>query len=113
MTTIKPITIEIRQYAAILNQTGTAAPTATVLHNTLNGNIVWTRISEGVYKGTLAGAFPEEQTTVFLQGQGAGDHLIGGTATSPNEIYIQQNSGGGVADDFTNVYIEIKIYNNN
>lgn len=49
-------------YTALLNQTGTDAPVATVLENTLGGTVVWTRFSIGEYRGTLAGAFTENKT---------------------------------------------------
>ncbi len=48
--------IPYRVYTALLTQTGTDAPVATVLENTI-GNIVWTRISAGNYQATLNGAF--------------------------------------------------------
>jgi hypothetical protein len=49
-------------YVALLTQSGTSAPVATVIQNTLGGTVVWTRINTGVYIGTLAGAFPEDKT---------------------------------------------------
>lgn len=51
------VTVEKRIYKAILTQTSTNDPVATVFENTL-GNIVWTRDSAGAYTGTLTGAFP-------------------------------------------------------
>lgn len=45
-------------YTALLNQTGTNAPVATVLENTLGGTVVWSYSSVGAYFGTLNGAFP-------------------------------------------------------
>lgn len=45
------------KYVCNVNQTGTAAPTVTILENTI-GNIVWTRNAVGDYRGTLSGAFP-------------------------------------------------------
>jgi hypothetical protein len=45
-------------YKAILNFTGgDGDPIATVLANTLDGTVVWTRYATGRYAGTLAGAF--------------------------------------------------------
>jgi hypothetical protein len=49
-------------YRALLTQTGTDAPTATVLENTLGGTVVWTRDNPGRYDATLAGAFTENKT---------------------------------------------------
>lgn len=46
-------------YKALLTQSGTAAPVATVIENTLGGTVVWSRDSAGVYYGTLVGAFPD------------------------------------------------------
>jgi len=52
-----------RQYVALLTQSGTNAPVATVLKNTLGGTVVWTRETIGSYIGTLSGAFPINNTT--------------------------------------------------
>jgi len=49
-------------YKAFIAQTGTAAPTMTVINNDLSAAIVWTRSSAGVYVGTLAGAFLAAKT---------------------------------------------------
>ena len=48
-------------YTALLTQSGTDAPVATVLENTL-GDIVWTRDTTGQYLGTLTGAFISGKT---------------------------------------------------
>ena len=48
----------VAEYVAKLAQSGTNAPVATVLKNTLGGTVVWSRISSGTYEATLAGAFP-------------------------------------------------------
>jgi len=53
-------------YIANLTQTGTSAPTASELVNTV-GAIVWTRTSTGVYVGTLTGAFsPVADTAITM-----------------------------------------------
>jgi len=52
-------------YRALLTQTGTDAPVATVLENTLGGTLVWTRYAGGVYNGTLSGVFPDEMKVFF------------------------------------------------
>lgn len=48
----------VKVYRALLTQTGTDAPVATVLENSLGGAIVWSYDSVGTYFGTLVGAFP-------------------------------------------------------
>ncbi len=49
-------------YMALLTQSGTDAPVATVLQNTLGGTVVWTRSLGGVYLATLAGVFLAAKT---------------------------------------------------
>jgi hypothetical protein len=61
----QPATVSVVQsYKVLLTQSGTSAPTVTVLDNTL-GLIVWTRTSQGVYQATLSGTFDSNKT--FLQ----------------------------------------------
>jgi hypothetical protein len=52
-------------YTALLSQSGTDAPVATVLENTLGGDIVWTRDMAGQYTGTLADAFLNKNVALF------------------------------------------------
>lgn len=49
-------------YTALISQSGTSAPTAIVLENTLGGTVVWSRSSGGVYHATLSGAFTINKT---------------------------------------------------
>ncbi len=56
----------VKVYRALLTQSGTDAPVATVLENTLGGTVVWTWNSAGSYVGTLAGAFPFGNTVVQI-----------------------------------------------
>ena len=76
-------------YKALLTQSGTSAPVATVLENTLGGTVVWSYSGPGQYTGTLAGAFTENKTFVLIQGSNDGD-------TSSAYIYDRayRNSGG-------------------
>jgi hypothetical protein len=53
-------------YRALLTQTGTDAPVATVLENTLGGVPVWTREDVGRYVLTLNGCFTENKTFVNI-----------------------------------------------
>lgn len=57
---------EPKVYVALLTQTGTDAPVATVLKNTLGGVPVWTRDTPGVYNITLSDAFNLNKTVVFV-----------------------------------------------
>ncbi len=54
-------------YTALLTQSGTDAPVATVLENTLGGEVVWSRVGVGIYSAILANAFTADNT-IFPQG---------------------------------------------
>ncbi len=65
----------VKSYRALLTQTGTSAPTVTVLENTLGGTVVWTRVGPGDYWATLTGAFPANKVQIFM-----GSSYVGGTS---------------------------------
>lgn len=54
-------------YKAFLTQTGTNAPVATVVENTLGGTPVWSYFGVGTYELTLAGAFTLNKCDVRLK----------------------------------------------
>jgi hypothetical protein len=49
------------KYVALISQSSTSDPTVLELENTI-GPIVWTRVSQGIYNGTLTGAFTLNKT---------------------------------------------------
>ncbi len=54
-----------KAYVASITQSGTSAPVATVLQsNLLQGTPVWSRVSAGIYRATLTGAFLEAKTSI-------------------------------------------------
>jgi hypothetical protein len=103
-------------YTALITQTGTAAPTAVVLENTI-GNIVWTRADTGDYRATLAGAFPLNKTGLLV---GPVD-FIGGAATALGEessdninmiaLRVLDNFGNNIDGCLNKTLIEIRVYN--
>jgi hypothetical protein len=104
-----------RSYVALMSQTGTAAPTATILENSL-GDIVWTRNTTGIYYGTLNGAFPIEKTfTLSIQGGGYDTEVLnGGGGDLYNLVRLNDNqivlstTGDSI---FNYSPIEIRVYN--
>lgn len=98
-------------YNAILTQDGSSNPSATVLQNTLGGTVVWTRYAEGIYFGTLTGAFPTNKTLV--QAINSAHKLTDVNNSSSNAIEITTRSllTGNPADGFTKMSVEIKVYN--
>lgn len=102
-------------YTALLTQSGTDAPVATVLQNTL-GNIVWSwdnGLTQSI--GTLAGAFPAGKVIIFIGADPTnGVWLIAGRNGNDNQIYLRAGfdfttfvSEQGA---FTDTPIEIRVY---
>ncbi len=101
------------KYVALLTQTGTSAPTATVLENTLGGTVVWSYTSVGNYTGTLSGAFTVSKTGVTIgNGFYNGNHAI----VRPNGIndvrVMTVNTAGAFVDGsaLNDSMIEIRVY---
>jgi hypothetical protein len=107
-----------RLYSGLLSQSGTSAPVFTSHFDEFAPffNIVWTRTSAGIYKGTSAGAFAGKRG--FLIGPGsAATTLIRGSISNDNEIQLFTFDQDLTANTNTltdslliNVYIEIKIF---
>ena len=124
----KPIEVKhYKVYTALLNQTGVAAPVPTILENTL-GNIVWSYSSAGNYLATLAGAFTSQKTFFYVSSQAS--YNTGGqlynqnirnlTRITDGIVNLNQTnlnftagvfSSAGNVNDFTNLYLEIRVYN--
>jgi hypothetical protein len=97
------------KYVALLTQSGTSAPTATVLENTLGGTVVWGYTDVGVYTATLASVFTANKTAVFLSGNGG---LMGSNIDSTSQITIYSNNSGGQPENeyIQTAPIEIRVY---
>lgn len=102
------------KYVALLTQTGTDAPVATVLENTLGGTVVWTRSDIGVYLGTLANTFTDAKTVCFMGNNLAPNGYFGKSPEVPgdDDLLLQTTDGNGSnADEFLyQTSIEIRVY---
>ena len=98
-------------YTALLNQTGTNAPVATVLENTLGGTVVWSRNASGVYYGTLSGAFINNKTFVNCSGRYIGFTPI--YRLDDNRVGLSTSVTGSTYVDnvLENNSVEIRVYN--
>lgn len=100
-------------YRATLTQSGTGAPVASVLKNTV-GNIVWTRTGQGKYLGTLAGAFPANKTHILCGDYpfNVGSGVVFSGWLNANQIQVSTfDTADGYTDDFLNqVAIQILVY---
>ncbi|SHL94721.1 hypothetical protein [Flavobacterium chilense] len=100
-------------YTALLSQSGTNAPIATVLENTLGGLPVWSRNSIGLYIANLSGVFTTNKTVFFITGS-FGGIVTNGARTSENECTITTvKSDTSVYTDgvMYGTTIEIRVYN--
>jgi hypothetical protein len=59
------VVVPYKKYIANITQSGIAAPTVSILENTI-GDIVWTRNLAGEYYGTLTNAFPMDKTYIII-----------------------------------------------
>jgi hypothetical protein len=107
-----------KEYVALLAQTGTSAPVATVLSNTI-GSLTTSYIDIGSYRINGIGAFPIGKVAIWTKttasnqsevlGDGAGPILI----TSVNEDYVEISTYGGDlnrANDTLANTLYIRIY---
>jgi len=102
-------------YTALLLQTGTSAPTAVVLENTI-GNIVWSYNNVGDYRATLANAFPSNKTTITVNNATFPLELVKGGRINSNTlvVYTTNRFGDGfLGNDALNgdSVCEIRVYN--
>lgn len=99
-------------YTALLTQTGTDAPVATVLENTLGGTVVWARSSAGEYSGTLNGAFPENKTWCGItNGYSDADYITHMGRSDDDSVFVYvENDSFAPSDGFGDVSIEIRVY---
>lgn len=106
-------------YTALLSQSGTDAPSAVIMENTI-GNIVWSRIDTGDYAGILADAFPENKTVILpttvyqiASPSSIDDIAFRYLRDDTNKITLQSydNSTGTRSDSvISNSIIEIRVY---
>lgn len=104
-------------YTALLTQSGTDAPTATVLENNLGGTVVWARSDIGEYTATLTGAFTVDKTflpnRLLLADVGIYSGSLEFSRTSADVIAVNSYDAAsdfwdpGVLGPF---YVEIRVY---
>ena len=96
-------------YTALVTQAGGAAPTATVLQNSITGTLTWARTGAGVYTLTSNGtAFTVNKTILFLNvGDGEANQMLMWTRTSSSVITLNTN---GADDRITAGAFELRVY---
>jgi hypothetical protein len=98
-------------YTALLNQSGTDAPVATVLENTLGSLGVWTRNGIGDYKMTAAGiSFSAPKTAITLGQTGTLIFTQYIDDTQINIITLTQDGQSNADSWLSDTMIEIRVY---
>ena len=101
-----------RSYTALLTQSGTDAPTAIVLENTL-GNVTFTYQMPGQYQAVLVNSFPKLKTYLYIQPIIPDEGSITTYYSDINSIQITTLNLSFVETDekLYNTSIEIRVYN--
>ena len=104
-----------KAYAALISQSGTNAPTATVLKNNTGHTYTWTRTAAGKYEITANGnAFTANKTAVFINyGNPSSDGLPPKwVRTSDTLVKVSTQDETGILDDgiLDVAAFEIRIY---
>ena len=93
-------------YVALLTQTGTDDPVATVLSNNLTGTLTWARTGTGVYTFTASVAtFTANKTIVFVNRGSNAASVLTWARTSDTVLTITSASS-----PITNGAFEVRIY---
>jgi hypothetical protein len=96
-------------YSGIISQAGnSAAPTVTVLQNTIPGTMTWARTNAGIYTVTNSGTpFTDAKTIVFINGGNVASSVVQWEWTSTSVVTIKTN---GADTKMTKGAIEIRVY---
>lgn len=99
-------------YKAIITQTGTSDPVATVIYSNYVGSIVWTRTGVGNYRATLTGAFPAAKTFVMTGTPTNGTNYSIGVLRGSDDYIFMDSFTNGVLTDGTinNQTVSFEVY---
>jgi hypothetical protein len=115
---IVDLAVPYKVYTATLYQNGITAPVATVLQNTLGGNVTWQRDGAGNYGASSSGLFTAGKTTVTCSNMWGNYNImlypIFEESTFPNTIKlanIDTTVPVTQIDGMDFSFVEIKVYN--
>ncbi len=102
-------------YRAYVTQTGTSAPSATVLESNMPTTISWSRLAAGVYTLTATGLFVSGKfyvqiTPVSNSIDDVNVFFSDNFGDVPDEVYVNHVDDSFAHVDGCKFYIEIKIY---
>lgn len=102
--------LSYKVYSALLAQTGTDDPVATVLENTI-GTITWSRGGAGFYEATCTDCFTLNKTMVFISPdryfQDGNENDINIIHYSDDVIGFEFTSGNDISYDIISPYFDV------
>jgi len=103
--------ITYKKYVALLKQTGTTAPVATIIENTLTDLITWTYNGVGNYTGTLTSEFTQYKTLIFHNNTSQGFTYINWQNEDEIDVETWDTTGASANGQLDYMTIEIRVYN--
>lgn len=94
-------------YRALISQSGTSAPTATVLENTLGGSVTLARSGAGAYTLTKASAFAAAKTWINPAYAKIGSTTVNVSRSSDSVIAVSTSGADSILSSFA---LEIWVY---
>lgn len=115
ITPVAPASAISGVYSATLAQSGSSAPTITVTNvNGLSAAVVYTRLAEGSYIGTLSGAFPENKTRIvptLVPYLVANEDKASARRLTDDTFELKvRDYAGNLTDGFSILHIDITVY---
>jgi hypothetical protein len=114
LSTTIPDSRPYKCYVALLTQTGTAAPVATILENTTAAVITWGYSSPGGFTGTSTGLFTASKTAVLFTNGYDRNGRYDAARISNNIVFLtssEATTNSPSNDLINNASIEIRVYN--
>jgi len=97
-------------YTALLTQTGTNAPVATVLENTTGRTFTYSRSDVGSYTISVSGANIDENKMWYTRALDVADGIYIRMFVNGTNAYTINSGDPGSIDGLYNVPIEIRVY---
>lgn len=104
---------KFKEYVAIINQSSTSDPTATVINNELGGTVTFTYRVIGGYTAELTGAFTTNKTIVSItSGNSSASASLFGYSSDPDTIKFGSYDSSGTPTDglINNATLIIRVY---
>jgi hypothetical protein len=108
-------TLPYKVYSALLTQSGTDAPIATILENTLGVEPTWYYYSTGIYYAESFGTWKLNKTTLTVGPlfNGSDGAFVQTKIDTEDQLYVItfDRTAHTIDDALVNTFIEIRVYN--